>query len=91
MKKILHLLIALLVGWSSLVSAQGPSDQRAFHTKVADVLALMPAPNKTQFNTNMDAIAKLSFGLIVFVHCIIINSPSYSILACRLVRYNLTR
>jgi HEAT repeat protein len=59
MKKILHLLIALLVGWSSLVSAQGPSDQRAFHTKVADVLALMPAPNKTQFNANMEAIAAL--------------------------------
>jgi len=59
MKKILHLLIALLVGWSSLVSAQGPSDQRAFHTKIADVLALMPAPNKTQFNTNMEAIAAL--------------------------------
>lgn len=59
MKKIQYLLIALLVGWSSLVSAQGPSDQRAFHTKIADVLALMPAPNKTQFNTNMEAIAAL--------------------------------
>lgn len=59
MKKILYLLVALLVGWSSLVSAQGPSDQRAFHTKIADVLALMPAPNKTQFNTNMEAIAAL--------------------------------
>lgn len=59
MKKIQYLLIALLVGWSSLVSAQGPSDQRAFHTKIADVLALMPAPNKTQFNTDMEAIAAL--------------------------------
>lgn len=59
MKKILYLLVALLVGWSSLVSAQGPSDQRAFHTKIADVLALMPAPNKTQFNTNMESIAAL--------------------------------
>ncbi|WP_436488163.1 DUF1080 domain-containing protein [Chitinophaga sp. ARDCPP14] len=59
MKKIQYLLVALLVGWSSLVSAQGPSDQRAFHTKIADVLALMPAPNKTQFNTNMESIAAL--------------------------------
>lgn len=59
MKKILHLLIALLVGWSSLASAQGPSDQRAFNTKIADVLALMPAPNKAQLNANMEAIAAL--------------------------------
>ncbi|NLR59030.1 DUF1080 domain-containing protein [Chitinophaga polysaccharea] len=59
MKKILHLLIALLVGGSSLVSAQGPSDQRAFHTKVADVLALMPSPGRAQFNANMEAIAAL--------------------------------
>ncbi|RBL89631.1 DUF1080 domain-containing protein [Chitinophaga flava] len=59
MKKILHILIALLVGWNSLALAQGPSDQRAFHTKIADVLALMPASNKEQFNTNMEAIAAL--------------------------------
>ncbi|CAL1519279.1 family 16 glycoside hydrolase [Chitinophaga sp. MM2321] len=59
MKKILHLLIALLVGWSSLASAQGPSDQRAFNTKVADVLALLPSPDKAQFNTHMNAIASL--------------------------------
>lgn len=59
MKKILHLLIALLIGGSSLVSAQGPTDQRAFHTKVADVLALMPSPHPAQFNANMQAIEAL--------------------------------
>ncbi|HVI49056.1 MAG TPA: family 16 glycoside hydrolase [Chitinophaga sp.] len=59
MKNIRHLLIASLIGWSSIAAAQGPADQRAFHTKVADVLALMPSPDKSQFNTNMEAIAAL--------------------------------
>lgn len=59
MKKISSLLIAALVGWNSLVSAQGPSDQRAFHTKVADILALMPSPDKSQFNSHMETIGGL--------------------------------
>ncbi|WP_343745540.1 DUF1080 domain-containing protein [Chitinophaga sp.] len=59
MKKIAYILTALVVGWNSLAIAQGPSDQRAFNTKIADVLALMPAPNKGQFNTNMEAISAL--------------------------------
>ncbi|RFS22003.1 DUF1080 domain-containing protein [Chitinophaga silvatica] len=59
MKKIRYVLIALLLALTTGIMAQGPSDQRAFNTKIADVLALMPAPNKTQFNTNMEAIAAL--------------------------------
>ncbi|MBC9934312.1 DUF1080 domain-containing protein [Chitinophaga qingshengii] len=67
MKKIAYILTALLVGWNSLASAQGPSDQRAFNTKIADVLALMPAPNKEQFNTNMEAISALGSEGVVTI------------------------
>lgn len=59
MKKIRYALIALLIGISTGLMAQGPLDQRAFNTKIADVLALMPAQNKTQFNANMETIAAL--------------------------------
>ncbi|WP_160716150.1 DUF1080 domain-containing protein [Chitinophaga solisilvae] len=58
MKKSLYIL-ALLAGWCCTAFAQGPSDQRAFHTKVADVLALLPSPDNAQFNTSMSAIAAL--------------------------------
>ncbi|WP_201747901.1 family 16 glycoside hydrolase [Chitinophaga vietnamensis] len=59
MKKILYLIIAALLATPAFLYAQGPADQRAFHTKVADVLALMPANNQSQLNTNMETIAGL--------------------------------
>ncbi len=42
-----------------MVSAQAAADQRAVTTKIADVLAAMPAPDKVQLNKNMELVAAI--------------------------------
>ncbi|NIG55190.1 DUF1080 domain-containing protein [Chitinophaga sp. Cy-1792] len=57
MKKI-TLAICLLISCCTAFAQPAP-DQRAFHTKVADILALFPATNAQVLNTNMETIAGL--------------------------------
>ncbi|MFB6454287.1 family 16 glycoside hydrolase [Chitinophaga sp. Hz27] len=57
MKKI-TLAICLLISCCTAFAQPAP-DQRAFHTKVADILALFPAANTQVLNSNMETIAGL--------------------------------
>src|SRR3979490_2091189 len=57
--KSLLLAILLLSQVYFSVSAQPGDDQRAFSTRIADLLATMPANNKEQLNKNMQAISEL--------------------------------
>jgi HEAT repeat protein len=45
---------------AAVTSAQTSADQRAVNTKIADLLAVMPAENKTQLNKSMQMISTLN-------------------------------
>src|ERR1700730_3102953 len=57
--KSLLLVILFLSQMYFSVCAQPGDDQRALSTKIADLLATMPANNKEQLNKNMRAISEL--------------------------------
>ncbi|WP_347160288.1 family 16 glycoside hydrolase [Pontibacter chitinilyticus] len=58
MKKVLLILVAA-VAMSTAATAQRENDQRTLTTKIADLLAQVPARDSLQFNANMGEIATM--------------------------------